>query len=834
MADGIVQEILLEAAEAEAHAEDLQGFPAILADEAEILVEQPPHALPGQPRKRQRRQHPNETCPGMGQIACVFSLKPESLGRAGRKQHGEAACTWCTPSRLTELAQDPSRRRNITRALRTWTEARQDAVLASAWERLPAEHRADFRQALARPSRAKAAVAARRAAAVEAQAWESLLTQRVDPGLPMPDGAAAVHRSKTADDARRLRSKFGPVLDAKAEGDESWRSPLAARFEAWCRKTSWAMCEQCHRLERRPLWERDVAGAAPTKNTVRRCQHCRAGTGYPTVEPDALPAELRNLSPSALWALRPLSPDVGQPVFARHGYRIHTDMIRFWWRPQTVEAQILQLEGAEDAAAAQAAYRYLMAADDSSYRKFVNMHSQFLRRYRTQLTGDPWDARLRLPRRALEEEGLECAVWPHLYARTCMCETHIRRADVRRRDRARAMEAPALEAMVGAGDSTEDTGSRSEAEAEAASSDEDVMEAAAPLDFARAGRNSAKSAYLAKVLGPVLGYGADYELFQFVYDLWLWSALGAKKNTVEAPLRIAMAGYSFSPEYWQTRHAALIDVVKQLGLPTLFVTIAPYEWSFPFHTWVEDEMTKLLRSRLRLPVAETLHTAHVLAQTVQGLLTGANNQGATSPRRHHRAAWRSHVFSAKDGSGRKTVVNFFGRLEYQDGKRRRYVREQEAASQFYHGRGTVHLHLLLWLQHTEDVKLEDSLAATVPTDNPALASLVEGSQRSWTGSGWPREPGPSRYDASTGLLHLHHTESDHCRSNADGVPEGVRAYITDVLTSLQCHVDVQMSDGRGMLLRYVTGYVPKFSDSFTSRPTGWRTLAATMRSRDGC
>ena len=349
--------------------------------------------------------------------------------------------------------------------------------------------------------------------------------------------------------------------------------------------------------------------------------------------------------------------------------------------------------------------------------------------------------------------------------------------------------------------------------AEAAPS-EDEAEAAAPLDFARPGRNSAKAAYLAKVLGPVLGYGADYELFQFVYDLWLWSALGAKKNTVDAPLRLAMAGYSFSPEYWQTRHAALIDVVKQLGLPSLFITIAPYEWSFPFHSWVEDEMKKLLRCKLRLPVAETLHIAHVLAQAAQGLLTGANNQRAGS--RQDRAPWTSHIFAAKDGSGRKTVLNFFGRLEYQDGKRRRYVNGQEAASQFYHGRGTVHLHLLVWLQHLEAVQLEESLAATVPADNPVMSSLVEGSQRSWTGSGWPLEPGASRYDASAGVLRLHHTESDFCRYNADGVPEGIRGYVKDVLSSLCCHVDVQMADGRGMLLRYVSSYVPKFSDSFTT------------------
>ena len=43
---------------------------------------------------------------------------------------------------------------------------------------------------------------------------------------------------------------------------------------------------------------------------------------------------------------------------------------------------------------------------------------------------------------------------------------------------------------------------------------------------------------------------------------------------------------------------------------------------------------------------------------------------------------------------------------------------------------------------------------------------------------------------------------------------GIRAFMEDVIGALKCHMDVQASDGRGMLLRYVAGYVPKFSDSF--------------------
>ena len=54
------------------------------------------------------------------------------------------------------------------------------------------------------------------------------------------------------------------------------------------------------------------------------------------------------------------------------------------------------------------------------------------------------------------------------------------------------------------------------------------------------------------------------------------------------------------------------------------------------------------------------------------------------------------------------------------------------------------------------------------------------------------------------------------RRNAKGEPEGVRAYVRDVISSLFCHMDVLSADGRGALLKYVSTYVPKFSDSFTT------------------
>ena len=43
-------------------------------------------------------------------------------------------------------------------------------------------------------------------------------------------------------------------------------------------------------------------------------------------------------------------------------------------------------------------------------------------------------------------------------------------------------------------------------------------------------RHSVKRLFAALALGQLLGYGADFELLQFAYDLNLWSSIGSKKN----------------------------------------------------------------------------------------------------------------------------------------------------------------------------------------------------------------------------------------------------------------------------------------------------------------
>ena len=198
-----------------------------------------------------------------------------------------------------------------------------------------------------------------------------------------------------------------------------------------------------------------------------------------------------------------------------------------------------------------------------------------------------------------------------------MCETHVRASDERRpRKKTGAGKLWRIAKRPAAARASSSSSSSSAASSN--SSDD------APLNFAKKGRNSAKASFLAKCLGPVDDYAADFELVQFVYDLWLWGSLGAKKNSVDAPMRVTLSGYSFSPLYWETRHAALIDMVRQLGLPTLFITLAPYEWSFPYHRWILHEMELHLRPRLTLAGLETLHIVHVLVELLREFVAGGD------------------------------------------------------------------------------------------------------------------------------------------------------------------------------------------------------------------
>ncbi|CAJ1393690.1 unnamed protein product, partial [Effrenium voratum] len=306
-------------------------------------------------------------------------------------------------------------------------------------------------------------------------------------------------------------------------------------------------------------------------------------------------------------------------------------------------------------------------------------------------------------------------------------------------------------------------------------------------------RHSVKRLYNALALSSLLGYTEHYEILQFVYDLHLWSDLGAKRSLgTGVPMRLMMAGSSFSPIYWKRVHNGLTDLVRQVGFPKFFFTLAPSEWTLPYHGFVLDGMSKLLRARLRLPVEETLHIVHVLLQTGKGLLLGDTGS---------RKDWKDHVFAVRDETGQGRKLHGFVRIEFQDGTRR-------VETQSYHGSGRPHLHLLVFGDDdlVRSLDVSSFASASMPEDED-MAGYVRGSQLDQKqDSGRRVFVEETRYDEEARAWRLRHLPADHTL--------GLRGYLPDVMDALKCHQDLLIGEDRtGLLRQYVAKYLAKFSDS---------------------
>ena len=96
-------------------------------------------------------------------------------------------------------------------------------------------------------------------------------------------------------------------------------------------------------------------------------------------------------------------------------------MIRFSWDTVDVLDKITALPS-DTRAIAHSAYNHLLRSRNTLYTRFVERHREWLQ---TELPPER-------PLRFIEEVGIECAVWPHLYWHSDLCETVHRATDARR------------------------------------------------------------------------------------------------------------------------------------------------------------------------------------------------------------------------------------------------------------------------------------------------------------------------------------------------------------------------------------------------------------------
>ena len=294
-------------------------------------------------------------------------------------------------------------------------------------------------------------------------------------------------------------------------------------------------------------------------------------------------------------------------------------------------------------------------------------------------------------------------------------------------------------------------------------------------------RASTKVAFISKVFSQISDYGTNFELLQFHYDLWLFKTASGAITTARkkycSPAR-SLKAKVFSSGFWKRQHHCLVDAVRQFGFPSVFITISPSEWFFPLPPWLKQIQESTGLGQTNLSAFETFHFVNTLEQLVRGYLCGSNDK-----------SWTSHLFANSRNSAIQNVVNYFYRFEFQK-------------------RGTVHIHILVWLKNLKQVNVKP-IRADIPWRDIDSAYLVFSLQKSDKDS-LPMNGDDTKVDSHNGV------SSISISHPAEAFAENIRAYISTILPALECRMDVQSSDGHGLLLKYVSSYVTTAHDAYHS------------------
>ena len=131
-----------------------------------------------------------------------------------------------------------------------------------------------------------------------------------------------------------------------------------------------------------------------------------------------------------------------------------------------------------------------------------------------------------------------------------------------------------------------------------------------------------------------------------------------------------------------------MDAALQFGRPSLFITVSPYEWTFPFPPWLK--LTCKIRSRPNK--FETMHIVKFFNKLFQDIYVDPIPSDGQI------------IYLTTTDKNQTNVLTYFYRFEFQD-------------------RGTVHLHMLVWLKDMTKMKL-DAIRADIPWQNKSLAQQV--------------------------------------------------------------------------------------------------------------
>ena len=134
---------------------------------------------------------------------------------------------------------------------------------------------------------------------------------------------------------------------------------------------------------------------------------------------------------------------------------------------------------------------------------------------------------------------------------------------------------------------------------------------------------------------------------------------------------------------------------------------------------------------------------NVLEQLVRGYMCGSNTN-----------RWLNHLFKYKSKKNQKNVKTYFYQFEFQD-------------------RGTVHLHMLVWLKDLTKMKL-DAIRADIPWSNKLLAEQVLNLQPS-------EKPGVPLFQEATKVSDHNGKQILQLFHPSEAFAINLRAYISTIL-----------------------------------------------------
>ena len=150
-------------------------------------------------------------------------------------------------------------------------------------------------------------------------------------------------------------------------------------------------------------------------------------------------------------------------------------------------------------------------------------------------------------------------------------------------------------------------------------------------------------------------------------------------------------------------------------------------------------------------------------------------------------SWTNNVFTYNCLKDTKNVQPYFYRFQFQE-------------------RGTLHLHMLVWLKNTQQIRLHH-IRGDIPWANMKLTKMVLELEKS----------DKACLEQSLEKMHIDIVDQMQYLKlfhPPGAFAENLRGYISTMTPSLKCRMDVQSADGKGMLLKYAASYVSKWHDAF--------------------